>query len=448
MAGPHIDDKDQAPAVEGDAAPTAGASKAPVAAKRGRGLFSTLFSAILLLLVVLGLAGYGAIMFKDKDERIRLVADYVETGLAEGQAALDKAQAGLAELTDGAKPQTGAAKVTTHRVAPVAQAPEPAPPRAEKAPEPAPAPAVAAEPPRPAPPATDVSALEARLAAAEELARKALQAAEAAQQAAADAAQIGSEAAKSVRAEAGKTETGKTEATESAPADSGELTAKDLVAALEGRLDVLGDQLKAMQDRLDAPKNETRVEPDAGEASKTVADGPAAMVVVAFALQRELDAGRPYAEEIAALNRLGGEAAPVAVLADMAEKGAPTAEQLHEAFQPVAKKLRALDASHGDFTEHLLQGASKLVRVRPAGKPAHTEKLAEPDTLDGRLDRIDAALAHGDFATADAAFQTLPDAAKDAAREFGETLRARNEAAKAADALLHGAIAALGGAKK
>jgi len=434
MTGPQADDKDHVPAVEGgDAGRTPKTPAEPsVSTRRGGGVLARLFLSALLLLVVLGVAGYGALIFKDRDPRIRLAADYVESGLADARSAFDKAQTSVAELMGDTRPAKGS-KVTTYRAAPVAQGPEAvkapellkAPERVEKTPEP---PNASAPLARPALSGAETAQFDARIEAANELARKALQAAEAAQ-AAAEAAKAAAEAAPRPAASG-----------EAAPAQSGNFTADEMSAALEGRLDALGDQLKALAERLDAPKNETRAAPEA-EAPKASADGPATMVVVAFALQRDLEAGRPFADEIAAMTRLGADANALAALAPLAEKGAPTGPQLREAFAPVAKRLRAAGAhANGDLAEHLLQGASKLVKVHPTGQP-------HPETLDGKLDKIDAALAHDDFVAAQATFGTLPETVQGDAKDFGETLQQRIAADKAANELLHNAIAALGGTK-
>ncbi len=85
-----------------------------------------------------------------------------------------------------------------------------------------------------------------------------------------------------------------------------------------------------------------------------------------------------------------------------------------------------------------MKGASKLVRVRPSGAPT-----AEAQTVEEKVVHIDAALAHGDLAQAAALFAALPEAAQNEAKDFGAALRARIDAAKAAESLLHGAIAAL-----
>ena len=77
------------------------------------------------------------------------------------------------------------------------------------------------------------------------------------------------------------------------------------------------------------------------------------------------------------------------------------------------------------------------MKVRPVGN-------AHPETLEGRLEQIAAALTHSDFAAADKLFEALPEEARAEAGDFGQMLRQRAEAARAADDLLHGAIAVLG----
>ena len=218
------------------------------------------------------------------------------------------------------------------------------------------------------------------------------------------------------------------------------------MTALEGRIDELGNETKALRERLESSKGETRAAPEAtaATAAKTP-DGPAAIVVVAFALQRELEAGRPYALETKALTRLGADPAALAALSPLAEKGAPTAAQLKTEFAPAAKRIRALETgASGDLAEHLMKGASKLVRVRPSGQAPTTEA----QTVEEKVAHIEAALTHGDLAQASAVFAALPEAAQNEAKDFGATLRARVDAGRAADDLLHGAIAALGATKE
>ncbi len=415
----------------------------PVGRKR-RSFFGRLASTLLLLVLIAGAALYAAIAFKDRDERLKVVADYAEPYV-------DQASGALGELKDRVRSLIGETEPTqTTAISPEPPPNEPATSGAE-APPPATAPAKPAEtvveraPLAPSTPAQNaaiesqkaaLAALQGRVDSAEDLAPRALRAAEAAETAANAAKTSAEAAAKASPAPAAPT----------APAEQGErgaLTANEQVTALEGRIDELGDEIKALRERLESSKGETRAAPEA-TAAKTP-DGPAAIVVVAYALQRELEAGRPYALETKALTRLGADPAALAALAPLAEKGAPTAAQLKADFAPAAKRIHALESgASGDLTEHLMKGASKLVRVRPSGQAPTTEA----QTVEEKVAHIEVALAHGDLAQASAVFAALPEAAQNEAKDFGATLRARVDAGRAADDLLHGAIAALGATKE
>lgn len=406
---------------------------APVIRKR-RSVLLPLLSTLLLLIVLAGAALYAAIAFKDKDERLRAVADYAEPYV-------DQASGAFIELKNRAQSLFGGAEPTrTTEIAPEAQPSEP--PAAQQV---APAkPAETAARPMPQEPRSEpatnaavesqkaaVAALQGRVDSAEDTAQRALRAAEAAE-AVANAARAAAEAATKTSLATAPSESGQ----------GGALTTSEQLAGLEGRIDELGDEIKALRERLEAPKSETRAAPEAS-AAKT-AEGPASVVVIAYALQRELEAGRPYAVEVKALTRLGADQAALAALAPFAEKGAPTAAQLQADFAPAAKRIRALENASGDLTEHLMKGASKLVRVRPSGQAPTTEA----QTVEEKVAHIEAALDHGDLAQANALFSALPEAAQNEAKDFGATLRARMDAGKAADDLLHGAIAALGATKE
>lgn len=422
----------------------------PAVRPRRRSFFGRLAATLLLLVLIAGAALYAAIVFKDRDERLKVVADYAEPYVDQASGAFgalkDRAASliGETETTQTTPPETPAEgqSATSDAEAP---RPSTAPVKsAEPAVEPTPL-----APPTPAPNAAiesqktaiesqkaAVAALQSRVDSAEELAQRALRAAEAAQAAASAAKTTAETAAKASPAPAAPAEQG----------EPGALTASELMTALEGRIDELGNETKALRERLESSKGETRAAPEATAAmSAKTPDGPAAIVVVAFALQRELEAGRPYALETKALTRLGADPAALAALSPMAEKGAPTAAQLKTEFAPAAKRIRALETgASGDLAEHLMKGASKLVRVRPSGQAPTTEA----QTVEEKVAHIEAALTHGDLAQASAVFAALPEAAQNEAKDFGATLRARVDAGRAADDLLHGAIAALGATKE
>jgi hypothetical protein len=367
-------------------------------------LMVSLFTALVYLLVIIGVIGYAILIFRDKDERVKVAADYIENELGKAQQLMDIAPGRLSLLLGGQKTPAPGEDVSGERT----QVPEPSNPAALK------------------PPADDNQ--EAQSAPANENA-----AAPAPEPALQPQPDLASETAKPVES-APPPAVAETKTSASAKDD---LSSMDLVNALEGRIEALSEELKSLREKQTQAIKEAPATLGAGGSSSE-----AATVVIAFALQKELDAGRPYADEIAALTRTGADPALLGVLATMAESGAPTGVRLRENFKPLAKKIRAEEPTkEEDLATHIIHGASKLVRVRPTG----TE---QPETLDGNLAKIDAALAHDDYAAAAAAFAALPEWARSQAGEFAQTLDKRLAVAQASESLLHGAIAALGGVRK
>ncbi len=410
--------------------------------RRRSGLLGKLFTALVLLLAAVGAAGYAALIFRDKDERVKVAAEYIESELGEAQNLIDTAPKRLAALLDGKKIETPtplAANETSQPAAAAASA-EPATTTDRPVAEPAPAnenpptsaPVERAENPEPQKTAEQPigSEPEKPAGATQPVARETVG------QTLPGAASETSKVIEAPKAVDSAAPSAAGEVKTVSPAKD-ELTATDLVYALEGRIEALSEEVRSLREKLDQPKNETRAAPVAGGASSE-----AATVVIAFALQKELEAGRPYADEIAALTRTGADPVVLGVLTTMAETGAPTGARLHEIFKPLAKKIRAEEPTgEQDLASHLIHGASKLVRVRPTG----TE---QPETLDGALAKIDSALTHDNFVAAAAAFASLPEWARSLAGEFAQALDKRLAIARAADDLLHGAIAGLGGVKK
>ncbi|PPD46522.1 MAG: hypothetical protein CTY15_00390 [Methylocystis sp.] len=464
MAAPDSHETDQISKIDGpneaesasDTAPPA-PTAAPPRRKRG-GFLSRLFGSAVILLITLGVAGYGALIFRDVDPNVGAAATYVDQGLVEAKSALDQAQTTISRLM-GDSPAPASSKVTTRRSATAAQPQQPPAPaeRPEAVAEPSsPAPLEAAkdsavagadvpEPPRkPAEMAQETAPAPQTLPAPVAPAPESL-----AQELAKAPEPVAAAPAQPLPAQAPASPSG---GIETAGPDG--FTDRDLISALEGRIDALSDEISALREKLAAPKNESRVAPEAEAprpipapvAVAPVADSAATTVVVAFALLRELESGRPFTDEIAALSRLSVEPAPASILVESANKGVPTGAQLREIFAPIAKRLKAEEAhaqphaEGGDIAGHLLEGASKLVKVRPAGH-------AEAESLDGKIEKVEAALSRNDIAGAEAAFESLPETARAQAREFAEALHLRIETAKAADDLLHRALAALGAKK-
>jgi len=424
-------------------------------ARRRGGHGFTLFLAAIGLLAV-ALAG-AAIVFKNRDERLRAVAEAIEQAsqnpkdfiLREKEALgawlAERLPRGEEDRKTVLSPPAGdvGSKPVADAPSPAENAPSAAPPgwsaphemqpkppeqTAEAPPEPA-----ATAKPTPPPPAVEppAAAAKAPLRNAFESAElgplaKRLDALEAEVRAANDTAAEARRAAEAARPSA--------ETPAAAPPET-----KNVLAALEARLDEVAQSMAKLQERLEQPKVGTRATPDVdagARASSAKALAALESLALAQAVERALERAKPFAAELAALRRLGADPKSLAALAPFAEKGAPTPRDLLNDFESVGKKLRAFEDKPPPGTplaDQLVQGAQKLVHVRPKGEAAKV-------TADDLTPKIEKALAHDDLAAAVQAFAALPEATRGQAREFGETLVARRAAEQAAAALVADAI--------
>ena len=160
-------------------------------------------------------------------------------------------------------------------------------------------------------------------------------------------------------------------------------------------------------------------------------------VVLAERLQDALREGAPYADVLAGLRRFTPDPGNLAPLEAYAEGGAPSAAALAQGFRPIGERLRR-EARQGaeDWTDRLLRMADKVVTVRAVNEPGETGVSAT-------VARIEDALARGSFSDAAAAFESLPDAARQASAAWGEQLKQRAQAESAARTVAADAVAAL-----
>jgi hypothetical protein len=150
----------------------------------------------------------------------------------------------------------------------------------------------------------------------------------------------------------------------------------------------------------------------------------AATAVALSGLLRQVDSGRAYKDELAALRPLIGEDADLDILTAHAESGLATAEQLARQFGEASDAILTADsqdAESGGIVARLASGARSLVRIRPAGP-------VKGDSRAAIVLRIDAALRAGDIETAQAEWQTLDEVARTAAEDWGKALQARLDA--------------------
>lgn len=224
-----------------------------------------------------------------------------------------------------------------------------------------------------------------------------------------------------------------TQATREA-ADAGKTQAEAATKALDRRLQEQSERI-ALLDKSVASR---------AEASTVQA---ALKVVTADRVAGALEAGVPYAEPLATLRRLEtGDASRIDALAPFAETGAPTASQLAAAFRPIgdgiAAARRAAEArdaaANGDLKRRFLSIADAIVQVRKVDAPTPAE-AAEADPAA----KVQAALDRGALREAAQAYAAMPQEAKAQAEPFGTTLKARAQAAQAAQALLSDAFKGL-----
>lgn len=395
--------------------------------------------AVLALAALGGAGGYAAILFQDRDPRLKMVAETLEDGVG-------RARELLGALTGEPAPLSSGKIMTRRTTAEEPKEPEaispPSPPTADATPQ-LDAEAVAKAQreadeavKRAEALAKEKAEAEAAARAQEEKSRAEAEAADkrAAQEKADQEIRAQEKAAQEKAAQEAAQHAGSAEKS-AAVAAASDLTLPDQISGLEGRIDELGNEIKSLRDRLDAPKNETRAVPESvAEKPSAGPDSGAAQVVVAYTLQRQLEAGKPYGDELEALTRLGADSAMLDALKPFAA-GAPTAAQLRTDFAALAKKIHAPETHPADLTEQL----GKLVKVRPPGQSAPMD-----NSVDGVITRIDVALAHGDLIAADTALNSLPESARTETKAFGDALHGRIEADKAAESLVHSAIGALG----
>jgi hypothetical protein len=417
-------------------------SAAPAKRRRGGHGFTLFLAAVGLLAVALGGA---AVVFKNRDERLRTLADAIEQaaqnpkdfilkekeelgawlgeklprGEEERKTVLAPPAAdAVSKPTAYAPPAAGSAP---NAAAPGWSAPQdaqPKPPEQRAQAEPAPEAPGRSGPPPAAIGSAELAPLVRRLEALETEVRT--------------ANDVAAEARREAEARP------PVERIES-PAAATPPETKNMVAALEARLDELTQSMAKLQEQLQQPKVGTRATPDvdAGpRAQPAKALTALESLALAQSVQRALERAKPFAAELAALRRLGADSKALAELAPFAEKGAPTPQDLLAYFEPLGKKLRAFENKPPEgapLTEQLKHEAQRLVHLRPKGE------AAKP-TADDLTPKIEKSLARDDLAGAVQAFAALPEATRAQAQEFGETLAARRAAEEAAAALVAGAI--------
>jgi hypothetical protein len=224
-----------------------------------------------------------------------------------------------------------------------------------------------------------------------------------------------------------------------------DLSARVAKLESEPKANAAGPDLAALAARLDkvetalaTPKSEARAAPE----TPSPDDNAAPIAIIAEAVADKLAAGAPFGPELAALERLGVDPAKLAALRVEAD-GATTGGALAASFNAVAPKVLAAVSppEQGAIADRFLAHVRSLVRVRDL-----TETTGDdPPAL---VSQIEALSRRGDFAGALAAFNKLPEAARQAAGDWPAQARARQAADSALQSIREAAIGRLAAATK
>ncbi|MFD2249030.1 hypothetical protein FHS82_001148 [Pseudochelatococcus lubricantis] len=159
-----------------------------------------------------------------------------------------------------------------------------------------------------------------------------------------------------------------------------------------------------------------------------------ARLAVIERLREALNGGQPFPAEIDTLTRLGASETALAPLRAVAN-GVATPSSLVAAFARAAAAFEVVDVpADAGIVDRLAASASRIVRIRPV------DGAADPSDIAGQ---VEALLRRDDAGAAFAAWQRLPDRAREQTKAVGDTLQARVNAQTALAALARTQVEAL-----
>jgi hypothetical protein len=198
-------------------------------------------------------------------------------------------------------------------------------------------------------------------------------------------------------------------------------------------LAVLAARIDKIEGALTAPKSAEK---------PAASDNAATIAIIAEVAEERLRSGAGLGSELAALQRLGVDAAALAPLQAVVN-GAPTNAALAASFDAVAPHILAATSApeQGSVTDRFLAHLHGLVKVRELNETAGDD----PQAL---VSQIEAASRRGDIGAALASFDKLPEAARKAAGDWPTLARARAAADAALQSIREAAVGQLAGGSK
>jgi hypothetical protein len=213
------------------------------------------------------------------------------------------------------------------------------------------------------------------------------------------------------------------------------------LAPLQSRIDGLEQRLTKIEATVNTPKIAERAtqEPES-KPDPAIANAPA-IAIIADGLVQKVSSGAPFANELAALERLGADKTKLAALQPSAAKGVATSQALSDQLAALSPALLGTDkpaasAQQEGFFERVMDHAKNLVHVRKVGD-------LSGDDLATRIARVQNALAHGDADAALKEWAQFPEAAKTASASWAEAAKARLSAVTGAKAIASDAMSNL-----
>ena len=222
------------------------------------------------------------------------------------------------------------------------------------------------------------------------------------------------------------------------------------IAVLNREIAALRDSLQSVDRAVAGQRDQTKALSDgaakrAASAEKALASARGSAVIgIAARLEAAVEAGQPFAKDLALLGPLvqGDDklAAIAARLQPFADKGVASRVALADAFPAVAKAALADDVSDDSFGERLLGKVRGLVSLRRVGD-------VPGDSTEARLARAETALHAGDVARAVSIVKSLPAATEKATAAWLARAEAYLAAKAALEELAAAAAATMGEAR-